>query len=76
MRGHREGARRSRPPHAVVLLDRVLHSIALVNRVPLDFGEVMPDEVAYDVFSDLIWIIVTGRRGRWSPRRGIRRRAR
>ena len=54
MRGHREGARRSRPPHAVVLLDRVLHSIALVTRVPLDFGEVTPDEVTQDVSSDLV----------------------
>ena len=45
MRGHREGVRRSCPPHAVVLLDCVLHSIAMATRVLFDFGEVVPDEV-------------------------------
>ena len=45
MRGHREGVRRSRPPHAVVLLNRVLHSIAMATRVLFDSGEVAPDEV-------------------------------
>ena len=54
MHGYREGARRGRLSHAVVLLDCVLQSILVGFCVLFDFSEVMPDEVIQDVSSDLI----------------------
>ena len=54
MRRNREGARRGRLFHAVVLFDCVLQPIVMVFCVLFDFSEVMPDEVIQDVSSDLI----------------------
>ena len=54
MRRYREGARRGRLSHAVVLFDCVLQSILVGFCVLFDFSEVMPDKVIQDVSSDLI----------------------